>query len=225
MSSSTVREQLNRIIFFGPPGSGKGTQSAILAKEYEACHLSTGDMLRDAVRNQTDLGKRAKAKMDAGELVSDDIVIGIIRDNIGSPACKKGFILDGFPRTVPQAEALDIMLSDRQSRVEHVINLDVKDESVIRRISGRLTHAASGRTYNKFFKPPQVPGKDDVTGEPLTQRHDDSEEVVKNRLKTYHSYADKLLAYYQNKGLVRNIDGEQQINVVNEQVRKYFRKE
>ncbi|KAG2381388.1 hypothetical protein C9374_006377 [Naegleria lovaniensis] len=219
-----MSEHKNRIIFFGAPGSGKGTQACKLAKEFQACHLSTGDILRAAVRDQTEMGKRAKAKMDAGELVSDDIVIGIIRDSIDSPSCRYGFILDGFPRTVPQADALDKMLTERSTRVDHVLNLEVQDETVVKRIAGRLTHLKSGRVYNRFFNPPKVENLDDETGEPLVQRPDDREEVIRNRLKTYHGYADKVLNYYNERGLLRRIDGEQPIDKVNAMVRSFFTK-
>jgi adenylate kinase len=209
-------------LFFGPPGSGKGTQAADLSKIYTVCHLSTGDILRDAVRNGTAMGKAAKAKMDAGELVSDDIVTGIIRDNLDTPACKNGYIIDGYPRSVTQAQSLQDMLSSRNQKLDHVVALNVDDATVVRRISGRYIHEKSGRTYNKFFKPPKVDLLDDETGEPLIQRSDDREEVIKNRLRAYHSYADNLLAFYSKQGLVRNVDADRPINVVQAEIRKYF---
>ncbi|KAL0490661.1 adenylate kinase [Acrasis kona] len=209
-------------IFFGPPGSGKGTQASTFSKEYGLCHLSTGDALREAIRNGSEMGKKAEEKMKSGGLVSDDIVTGIIRENLVTPACKNGFILDGFPRTLPQADSLDTMLKKNNKSLEHVIVLGVEDDVVVKRISGRLSHPASGRIYNKYFRPPKVEGKDDVTGEPLTQRDDDNETAIKTRLDAYHKYADSLIKYYDGKGLVRKVNAQQPINTVYNQVKKYF---
>lgn len=178
--------------------------------------------MRDAVKNGTPMGKAAKAKMDAGELVSDDIVTGIIRDVLDTDACKNGYIIDGFPRSTVQAKSLQDMLSTRRQKLDHVIALHVDDETVVRRISGRLIHEKSGRTYNRYFKPPKVENKDDETGETLIQRSDDREEVIRNRLNSYHKYADHLLDFYGKQGLVRNIDAQRPINVVQAEIRQYF---
>ena len=170
-------------IFFGPPGAGKGTQAPIAKEEHCLCHLSTGDMLRAAVKAGTEMGKKAKAVMDAGELVSDEIVSGIIGEAIEGPECAQGFILDGFPRTVPQARMLDRMLYRKGIQIDKVVNLAIDDEVLVKRITGRLIHSASGRSYNVFFNPPKVEGKDDITGEPLTKRGDDNEEALVKRLE------------------------------------------
>jgi adenylate kinase len=211
-----------KFLFFGPPGSGKGTQAQEFAKAYGVCHLSTGDILRAAVKEGTPMGKAAKAKMDAGELVSDDIVTGIIRDNLDTEKCKNGYIIDGYPRSVPQAQSLQNMLRSRGQKLDHVIALDVDDETVVRRISGRYIHERSGRVYNKYFKPPKVDNKDDVTGEPLIQRNDDKEPVIRARLKSYHEYADQLLDYYDKQRLVRHINANRPIEAVRADIKKYF---
>merc|ERR1719217_1393329 len=177
-------EQLptKNIVLIGPPGSGKGTQAPIIKDKYSLCHLATGDLLRAAVAAGTEMGKKAKAVMESGGLVSDDIVVGIIKDNIKTPECSKGFILDGFPRTVAQAESLDSMLvSERVGKIDAVLEFKVPDEILVDRICGRLIHAASGRSYHEKFAPPKVPMKDDITGEPLTRRKDDNAETLKNR--------------------------------------------
>ncbi|MCO5571030.1 hypothetical protein L7F22_024761 [Adiantum nelumboides] len=175
-----------RVILVGPPGCGKGTQSPILKDEYCLCHLATGDMLRAAVAAKTPLGLKAKEAMDKGELVSDDLVVGIINEAIKKPSCQKGFILDGFPRTVAQAEKLDSMLENQGTKVDKVLNFEIADSTLEERITGRWIHPASGRSYHKSFAPPKVPGKDDITGEPLIQRKDDTAEVLKSRLEAFH---------------------------------------
>ncbi|CAM9771786.1 unnamed protein product, partial [Ectocarpus fasciculatus] len=188
-----------RTIFFGPPGAGKGTQAPIVRDEYCLCHLSTGDMLRDAVKRGTEMGRKAKSIMDAGQLVGDDVVTGIIKEALKTPDCKKGFILDGFPRTVPQARMLDKMLSDDGVAIDRVINLEIEDDKLIKRVTGRLIHTPSGRTYNVYFNPPKVSGKDDVTGEPLVHRSDDTAEKLKTRLNEFHSKTSPVLNYYGSK--------------------------
>lgn len=183
-----------RIILLGSPGAGKGTQAQRIAEHYHIPKISTGDMLRAAVQAKTPLGVMAKQIMDQGHLVSDDIVIDLIKERITKPDCHSGFLFDGFPRTIPQAEALthaDII-------VDHVIEIYVPDEVIIKRMSGRLVHPASGRVYHADNHPPKVAGKDDVTGETLVLRDDDKEETVRKRLDVYHQQTEPLIAYYQN---------------------------
>ena len=199
-------------------GCGKGTASPGLKKDYCACHLATGDMLRAAVSAGTAMGKAAKAKMNAGELVSDDIVIGIIKDNINSPACKKGFILDGFPRTVAQAKALDALLAKDGSKIDSVVQFEVDQPTLIARLTGRRIHKASGRSYHTIFNPPKVEGKDDVTGEPLIQRKDDNAETAVTRLAAYEAQTMPVIAYYKKKGVVGSVDAGKSISEVYAQV-------
>ncbi|PIA51268.1 hypothetical protein AQUCO_01100243v1 [Aquilegia coerulea] len=175
-----------RVILIGPPGSGKGTQSPVIKDEYCLCHLATGDMLRAAVAAKTPLGIKAKEAMDKGELVSDDLVVGIIDEAMKKPSCKKGFILDGFPRTVVQAEKLDEMLGRQGTKIDKVLNFAIDDAILEERITGRWIHPSSGRTYHTKFAPPKVDLVDDVTGEPLIQRKDDTAAVLKSRLEAFH---------------------------------------
>ena len=164
-------------------GAGKGTQAPRIKEEYCLCHLSTGDMLRDAVKNKTPIGIQAKAVMDAGKLVSDNIVAGIVAEAIKGEECTRGFILDGFPRTVNQAKILDELLKKDNVTITKVINLAIDDELLVKRITGRLIHRASGRSYNIYFNPPKVEGKDDITGEPLYKRDDDNADALRTRLQ------------------------------------------
>lgn len=182
-----------RIILLGAPGAGKGTQAQFLTKRYNIPQISTGDMLRAAIKAGTEMGKMAKAAMDAGELVSDDIIIGLVKDRIAQDDCKNGYLLDGFPRTLPQADAL----TNAGIAIDAVIEIDVPDEEIVQRMSGRRVHLASGRTYHVIYNPPKVAGKDDETGEDLVQRDDDKEEVVKERLKVYHEQTKPLIDYYK----------------------------
>jgi len=181
-----------RLILLGPPGAGKGTQAAYICERFGIPQISTGDMLRAAVAAGSELGRKAKAIMDAGELVSDDIIIGLVRERIAEPDCADGFLFDGFPRTLPQAEAM------RQAGVaiDAVVEIVVPDDEIVRRMSGRRVHPGSGRTYHVVFNPPGREGLDDATGEPLIQRDDDREEVVRNRLATYHAQTEVLSRYY-----------------------------
>ncbi len=181
-----------RLILLGGPGAGKGTQAGYITRRYGIPQISTGDMLRAAIQAGTPLGRAAKEVMDRGELVSDEVIIGLVRERIAKPDCAKGFLFDGFPRTIRQAEAM----KDSGVPIEHVVEIRVPDEAIIERMSGRRSHAPSGRTYHVKFNPPKVAGCDDVTGEPLTQRDDDREETVKNRLAVYHRQTEPLVDYY-----------------------------
>jgi len=195
-----------RVIFIGAPGSGKGTQAHKLKNEACLCHLATGDLLRNAVAAGTDMGKKAKAIMDKGELVADDVVIGIIKENLNRNDCKKGFILDGFPRTIGQAESLDKMLSSTGTKLDKVVAFDIDDSVLLDRVEGRLVHPASGRSYHIRNAPPKVSGKDDVTGEPLIHRQDDNSETLKKRLSGFHTQTTPLLDYYAKKGILVKVE-------------------
>lgn len=184
-----------RIILLGAPGAGKGTQAQFLTEKYNIPQISTGDMLRAAIKEGTELGKLAKAAMDAGELVTDEIIIGLVQERIAQDDCKNGYLLDGFPRTLAQADAI----TNAGIQIDAVIEIDVPDSEIVQRMSGRRAHLASGRTYHVVYNPPKVEGKDDVTGEDLVQRDDDKEEVVLDRLKVYHSQTAPLIDYYQDQ--------------------------
>ena len=181
-----------RLILLGPPGAGKGTQAAFICKQFSIPQISTGDMLRAAVKAGTPLGVAAKKVMDSGALVGDDIIIGLVKERIAQPDCANGFLFDGFPRTIPQADAMKAA----GVKLDIVLEIDVPDESIIERMSGRRVHMASGRTYHVKFNPPKVAGKDDVTGEDLIQRADDEESTVRNRLQVYKDQTRPLVAYY-----------------------------
>lgn len=181
-----------RLVLLGGPGAGKGTQAAFITNKYGIPQISTGDMLRAAVKVGTPLGLAAKKVMDSGGLVSDDIIIGLVKQRIKEPDCAKGFLFDGFPRTIPQAEAMRAA----GVKLDYVVEIAVDDAEIIARMSGRRAHLPSGRTYHVKFNPPKVPGKDDVTGEDLIQRDDDKEETVKNRLNIYHAQTEPLVDYY-----------------------------
>ncbi|KAK4493154.1 hypothetical protein RD792_017994, partial [Penstemon davidsonii] len=209
-----------RLILVGPPGSGKGTQSPIIKDEYCLCHLATGDMLRAAVAAKTPLGIQAKEAMEKGELVSDDLVVGIIDDALKKPSCHKGFILDGFPRTVVQAQKLDEMLEKRGAKVDRVLNFAIDDAILEERITGRWIHPSSGRSYHTKFAPPTVPGVDDVTGEPLIQRKDDTAAVLKSRLEAFHKQTEPVIDYYSKKNIVANLSAEKSPQEVTSEVKK-----
>src|ERR671937_2946143 len=183
-----------RLILLGPPGAGKGTQAAFIRERYRIPQISTGDMLRAAVKAGTPLGLAAKKVMDAGHLVSDEIIVGLVRERLQGPDCKRGYLFDGFPRTIPQAEAL----KRAGVPLDYVLEIDVPDDEIILRISGRRVHPATGRTYHVKFNPPKVAGKDDATGEPLIQRDDDREETVKKRLEVYRAQTRPLVDYYSH---------------------------
>ncbi len=196
-----------RIILLGAPGAGKGTQAQFLTKKYNIPQISTGDMLRAAIKAGTQMGKMAKAAMDAGQLVTDDIIIGLVKDRIAENDCKNGYLLDGFPRTLPQADAV----TNAGIKIDAVIEIDVPDSEIVTRMAGRRAHLASGRTYHTTFNPPKIEGKDDLTGEDLVQRDDDKEEVVLDRLKVYHELTQPLIGYYKEQA--KNIDDLMYITV------------
>lgn len=212
--ASKTAEEL-RIILIGPPGAGKGTQAPRIKEKFNCCHLATGDMLRSQVAKKTPLGREAKKIMDQGGLVSDDIVIGMIKEELdNNRECKGGFILDGFPRTVPQAVGLDNMLTARNQTLQHAIELQIDDALLVARITGRLVHPASGRSYHATFNPPKKPMTDDVTGEPLVQRSDDNAEALKKRLDTYHKQTTPVVDYYRKTGIWKAVDASQEPNQV-----------
>ncbi len=196
-----------QIILLGPPGCGKGTQAQKLINEFGFVQLSTGDMLREAISKGTEIGLQAKSIIEKGDLVSDEIVIGIVRERIFSKECERGYMLDGFPRTFAQAKRLDQILLDRNEKIDVVIRLCVPDEMLIRRIAGRRFHVKSGRSYNIETNPPKVQGKDDITGEKLVQREDDKKGIAESRLKTYYELTEPLVGYYKKKKLLKEIDG------------------
>jgi adenylate kinase len=208
-----------RLILLGPPGVGKGTQAQFLIDALGAVQLSTGDLLRAAVREGTELGKDAKRYMDAGELVPDEVILGMIKEKMAE-LVDKAVIFDGFPRTVAQAEGLDKLMTDLGMAVDNVVELTVDDQVVIDRLSARRTHPASGRVYNLLFNPPKEEGKDDVTGEPLIQRDDDKPEVIANRLKVYHDQTAPVAGFYEGKGNLLKVDGAGKVEEVRANVAK-----
>lgn len=183
-----------RLILLGPPGAGKGTQAALICETWRIPQISTGDMLRAAAKAGSPLGLAARAVMDRGVLVSDDIVVGLVRERLRAPDCAAGYLFDGVPRTLPQANAL----KDAGIDVDYVIEIDVPDAAIVERLSGRRVHLASGRSYHVKYHPPRDSGRDDVTGEPLVQREDDREDTVRNRLSVYHAQTEPLIAYYEH---------------------------
>ena len=203
-----------RIILLGPPGSGKGTQAKGITGGYSIPQISTGDMLREHIRNGTELGIEAKGYMDGGRLVPDDTILGMMRHRLTADDTSSGYILDGFPRTVPQAEGLQTMLRDIGQLIDHVISIEVSDDLIVERMSGRRVHPESGRVYHIKFNPPKVDGLDDITNEKLEIRDDDKEDTVRKRLEVYHEQTKPLIEYYSRTGLVRSIDGSQDIGSV-----------
>mgnify|MGYP005809649085 CR=1 FL=1 len=183
-----------RIILLGPPGAGKGTQAEFISRTYGVPQISTGDMLRAAVKAGTPLGLKAKDIMAAGGLVPDDLIIALVKERIAAPDCRNGFLFDGFPRTIPQAQAV----ADAGIQIDRVIEIHVEDQAIVARLSGRRVHEASGRVYHLKNNPPKREGLDDITGEPLVQRADDREDTVRNRLKIYHEQTEPLVAFYKN---------------------------
>ena len=195
------------IILLGPPGCGKGTQAKMLAEKYKIPQVSTGDILREAVNNKTDMGKKAKEYMDAGKLVADEVVIGIIKDRLQAADCQAGFLLDGFPRTVGQAEALDAMLKKMNKNIAHAISIEVDDQELLGRLTGRRTCRACSAMFHVMFKPPKKEGVCDACGGELYQRDDDTEATIRNRLNVYKQQTAPLIDYYQGKKLLRPIAG------------------
>ncbi|ACX52348.1 adenylate kinase [Ammonifex degensii KC4] len=202
------------LLIMGPPGAGKGTQSERLVKEFNIPHISTGDMLREAVKQGTEMGKKAKEYMDKGQLVPDEVIIGVVKERLMQPDCERGFLLDGFPRTVAQAEALDKLLLEMGRKLDAVINVSVPREKIVARLTGRRVCKVCGATYHIVNNPPKVEGKCDKCGGELYQRSDDTEETVNKRLDVYEAQTQPLIEYYQAKGLLVNIDGDQPIDKV-----------
>ncbi|MEA2110686.1 MAG: adenylate kinase [Campylobacterota bacterium] len=208
------------IILLGAPGAGKGTQAQFLTKKFDIPQISTGDMLRAAIKEGTPLGVIAKKAIDTGNLVTDEIIIGLVKERIAQADCKNGFLFDGFPRTIVQADAV----KDAGIKIDAVVEIDVADDEIVKRMSGRRAHLASGRTYHVIFNPPRIEGKDDETGEDLVQRPDDAEDVVKDRLSVYHEQTKPLVDYYQsmskNDASVKYVcvDGTQDIKIVQENI-------
>ncbi|AKG91352.1 Adenylate kinase [Geoglobus ahangari] len=212
------------LILLGPPGAGKGTQAKRIVEKYGIPQISTGDMFREAVAKGTELGKKAKEYMDRGELVPDEIVIGIVRERLSQPDCEKGFILDGFPRTIKQAEALDEMLDDMGKKIDAVINIVVPDEEILKRIVYRRVCKECGAVYNLIYSPPKQDGICDKCGGELYQRDDDKEETVKERLRVYKEQTEPLINYYSQKEVIYNIDGTKDIEEVWKQIESVLEK-
>lgn len=201
-----------RLILLGAPGAGKGTQAVLLAEKLNVPHISTGDIFRSNIRNGTPLGKMAKEYIDKGALVPDDVTISIVKDRLQQDDCKNGFILDGFPRTIPQAESLDRELEQMDMPLDRVIDISVPDADIIERLSGRRVCSKCGMSYHTFHGPPKTEGVCDSCGAPVVQRDDDREETVLNRLKTYHDQTEPLIQFYRNKGKLLTVDGKDKIS-------------
>ncbi|AGC90007.1 adenylate kinase [Staphylococcus warneri] len=202
------------IILMGLPGAGKGTQASEIVKKFPIPHISTGDMFRKAIKDETDLGKEAKSYMDRGELVPDEVTVGIVKERISEDDAKKGFLLDGFPRTIDQAEALNSIMAELDRNIDAVINIEVPEEELMNRLTGRRICENCGTTYHLVFNPPKVEGICDLDGGKLYQREDDNPETVSNRLKVNVKQSKPILEYYDNKGVLKNIDGSKDIEEV-----------
>ena len=203
-----------RLIMLGAPGAGKGTQAARIAEELKIPHISTGDIFRANIKNGTELGKKAKSYMDAGKLVPDELVCDLVADRIAKDDCKEGFILDGFPRTIPQAEALDKAVDALGTKIDYAVNIDVPDESIVRRMGGRRACVGCGATYHIKYNPPKPENLCDVCGKELILRDDDKPETVQTRLNVYHEQTQPLIDYYTKKGIIATVDGTQSMDDV-----------
>ncbi|EGR29184.1 hypothetical protein IMG5_161340 [Ichthyophthirius multifiliis] len=212
-----------RLVLIGLPGAGKGTHSYNLQKKFCLCQLSTGDLLRTEVRNGTPLGKQAKSIMQKGELVSDDIILNIVKYNLMKPECSKGAILDGFPRTLQQAQKFDEILKNEGLNIWKALYFKIDDSVILERLGGRIVHLPSGRTYHLKYNPPQIPYCDDVTGEQLVQRPDDKPETIKTRLENFHSQTKPMLEYYEKQGLLATINAQSSITNVWRQIKDVFK--
>ena len=208
------------LVLLGPPGSGKGTQGERLNEDLRLPYYATGDILRAAVREETELGRTAKQYMDRGDLVPDEVIVGVIADRISSSEARDGFILDGFPRTTPQAEALDAKLTELGRGLNGVLLIDVSDDEVVRRLGGRRTCEANGHVFHVEFEPPKEEGVCDIDGSPLIVRDDDKPEVIRKRLETYHEKTEPLVSYYDSRSVLRRIEGEAKPEEVAEQIRR-----
>lgn len=206
------------IILMGLPGAGKGTQASEIVKKFPIPHISTGDMFRKAIKDETDLGKEAKSYMDRGELVPDEVTVGIVKERISEDDAKKGFLLDGFPRTIEQAEALNNIMSELDRNIDAVINIEVPEEEIMNRLTGRRICEKCGTTYHLVFNPPKVDGVCDIDGGKLYQRKDDNPETVSNRLSVNVKQSKPILEYYDEKGVLKNIDGAKDIDEVTKDV-------
>ncbi|MCL6610079.1 MAG: adenylate kinase [Peptococcaceae bacterium] len=212
------------LLIMGPPGAGKGTQAEVLVKELDITHISTGDMFRNAIKEGTEMGRKAKEYMDKGELVPDEVVIGMVKDRLSQPDCKKGFLLDGFPRTVEQAGALDKTLGDLGIKLDGVVNIVVPLDKLMARLTGRRVCKGCGASYHVLFNPPENEGRCNACGGELYQRSDDNEESVGTRLRAYEEKTQPLIDYYKDKGILLNINGDQEIKKVLEDILKALRK-
>ena len=206
------------IILMGLPGAGKGTQASEIVKKFPISHISTGDMFRKAIKDETDLGKEAKSYMDRGELVPDEVTVGIVKERISEDDAKKGFLLDGFPRTIDQAESLSQIMSELDREIDAVINIEVPEEELMNRLTGRRICEKCGTTYHLVFNPPKVDGICDIDGGKLYQREDDNPETVSNRLSVNVKQSKPILEYYDEKGILKNIDGSKDIDEVTNDV-------
>lgn len=209
-----------KIVMLGAPGAGKGTQAKMIAEKYSVPHISTGDIFRANIKNGTELGKEAKTYMDKGALVPDELTVRILLDRVAQPDCANGYVLDGFPRTIPQAEVLDAELTKLNEKIDYAINVEVPDENIIKRMSGRRACVTCGATYHIEHIPPKKEGICDKCGSELILRDDDKEETVKNRLSVYHEQTQPLIDFYNNKGVLRNVDGTVEMMQVFEAITK-----
>ena len=209
-----------KILLLGPPGGGKGTQASYLIEQLNIPQISTGDMLREHVRNKTDLGLTAKKFMTSGSLVPDEVILGMMRERIVQDDCMQGYILDGFPRTMPQAIGLDNLLNDINQSLDSVIVINVNDDNIVERMGGRRVHLSSGRVYHIKYNPPKNDGKDNDTQEDLVIREDDKEETVRKRLEIYHQETSPLISYYSDRDIVSHINGEADISDVSQSIRE-----